>query len=190
MNELKEYLSSIPHGEISDTGQLEKFLAESWNDIAGDDGGMKGYKLHKRMEQVTWNPPNLTFVIERHGGIGVGSTRAELQHWTVNIDEMKAYAGNAGYRQIYKRQPPLNVKPIAEEIAALIIKRQQDDRLKWIGDGQIRVQISKIIPTDSSCKQTAKGRRKRLRTALGEKLLPYGYKEIRAGVYETQNDID
>ncbi len=143
MNELKEYLYSIPHGEISDTGQLVKLLAGSWCDLAGDDGGMKGYKLHKRMEQVTWNPPNLTFVIERHGGIVVGSTRAELQHWTVNIDEMKAYAGNTGYRQTYARKPPLNVKPIAEEIAALIINGKQDDRLKWNGDGHVRVLISK-----------------------------------------------
>ena len=37
-----------------------------------------------RMEKVEWQPPYLTFSIERHGATVKGSTRAELQNWQVD----------------------------------------------------------------------------------------------------------
>jgi hypothetical protein len=46
---------------------------------------MAGYKL-SRMKDATWNPPILEFTIERHGGTALGSTRASLQRWEINMD--------------------------------------------------------------------------------------------------------
>lgn len=51
---------------------------------------MEAHKLLSRMEQIVWEPPVLTFVIARHGGMVLGSTRAELQHWAVDLNKMTA----------------------------------------------------------------------------------------------------
>ena len=34
-------------------------------------------------EDLTWDPPDLSFTIDRHGGTVMGSTRAERQTWTL-----------------------------------------------------------------------------------------------------------
>ena len=83
MDQLCNYLERIPLGEIKNTTELEKALAGCWDDFTGDSGGMTPSKLHDRMEEVFWEPPILDFVIERHGGTVMGSTRAELQYWTI-----------------------------------------------------------------------------------------------------------
>ena len=85
MEELKDYLRTIEPGRIARTGDLDRHLAEVWDDLGGDDGGMAGCKLIGRMERVEWHPPVLAFTIERHGGTAIGSTRAELQRWSVKI---------------------------------------------------------------------------------------------------------
>ena len=92
---LKEFLSDLHSGPIhSPSPHLEPLLASCWGEFSGDDGGMMGDKLIGRMEAVEWNPPLLTFVIERHGGTVMGSTRAELQHWEVNIDNTTVLVSN------------------------------------------------------------------------------------------------
>jgi hypothetical protein len=80
-------------------------------------------------------------------------------------------------------QPRLNVKPIVEEIAGLIVDRQQDSRLKWNSDGSVRVLIGKILPSDSAENQTLQGRRKRFRTELERLLANQGWHEVRPNVY-------
>ncbi len=57
-----------------------------------------------RMEDVRWEPPVLSFRIERHGAMGVGSTRAELQNWRVDFDLKPAQCEcSRGYRQALAR---------------------------------------------------------------------------------------
>jgi hypothetical protein len=88
MDGLKRILSAMEPGAIAETAEVERLLAGCWDDLGGvDEGGMQGYKLLNRMEDVVWRPPVLSFVIERHGGTVMGSTRAELQHWSVDVDE-------------------------------------------------------------------------------------------------------
>ena len=57
---------------------VQELLSECWNDIDGGDvDSMATFKL-ERMEQLRWNPPDLSFVIERHGAIVAGrSSRAQ-----------------------------------------------------------------------------------------------------------------
>ncbi|MHC4213974.1 MAG: hypothetical protein ACYSWP_11430 [Planctomycetota bacterium] len=184
MERLKEYLEKIPSGEIADTNELEKLLAECWDDLETDYGGMAGYKLRGRMEDVYWDPPIISFRMERHGATVLGSTKAELQDWIVDIEEQTATYEMAGYRQVYERQSPLDVKPMAYEIAQLILNGENDDRLKWYDDGHVRVNIGKILPDDFlTVKQTLAGRRKRFRSALTELLFAQGWKELRPNNY-------
>jgi len=46
---------------------------------------MTADKLLGRMEEVLWSPPDLTFSIERHGAAALGSSRAELQEWMIDV---------------------------------------------------------------------------------------------------------
>jgi hypothetical protein len=63
-------------GPISDASELETLLKECWYEFEGaDDTKMWPSKLTGRMEDITWDPPILTFKIERHGGTVMGSTR-------------------------------------------------------------------------------------------------------------------
>lgn len=127
--------------------------------------------------------PTLRGFTERHGGTVFGSTRAELQRWTVDIQKMTATCETGGQRQLSAMQPRLNVEPLVEEIAALIVNRQQDERLKWHDDGHVQVVIGKLLPDGSAVKQTLTGRRKRFRLALTAHLLESGWQEVRANVY-------
>jgi hypothetical protein len=79
MDELMNYLKNLEPGPVEMTTHLERLLAEVWDDLGGDNGGMAGIKLIRRMEQVEWHRPILIFLIERHGGTVLSSTRAELQ---------------------------------------------------------------------------------------------------------------
>jgi hypothetical protein len=42
------------------------------------------------MEDLEWNPPMLSFIIERHGAMVLGSTRAENQRWEIDMNKMEA----------------------------------------------------------------------------------------------------
>jgi len=186
MEQLIGYLKSIPKGPISDASELETLLKECWYEFEGaDDTKMWPSKLTGRMEDITWDPPILTFKIERHGGTVMGSTRADLHLWKVNIEKGTADFSVSGYRQIYPRQPNLNVTPIAEEIVGLIVNRSQDGRLKWNKDGSVTVLMGKILPEGSAVTETLIKRRKRLRTKIEQLLENHtGWHTVRANVYK------
>lgn len=187
MENLLRFLERLSPGWISNKAKLESLLDEAWDcfDISNDEG-MTGEKLLGRMEEVIWDPPILSFTIERHGGTVLGSSRAELHKWEFNISSRKATCKKGRYRQIKRQQPPFKVEGLVKEISELIINRKEDPRLKWYDDVRVRVKISKIIPDSSTPQQTVSGRRKRFRNALDEILKNNGWSKIRENVYSPQ----
>lgn len=184
MRQLLEYLGSIQAGPISDTVRLETLLAGCWDTFAGSKAeGMTGGKLYSRVDNIHWNPPVLTFVIERHGGTMHGSTRAERHMWMLNVDTRTASCQNVGYRQVRPMQARLDIRPVAQEIVQLIIGHTKDDRLRWNKDGSVRVQIGKILPKGSAVKQTLNGRRRRFRQTVEEVLRGAGWQKVGPNVY-------
>lgn len=175
---LAAYFSSLPPGPIADTQFLEGKLANCWDELAGDSGGMTAKKLFGRMEDVCWQPPLLTFTIERHGGFCLGASRAELQKWEVDIEAMTAGIAGNSYRQIATRSAAFNAKPVAEEVAALIKAGKKDPRLKWISPTEVRVQVGLILPGDSAVKQTLAGRRRRFREELESAMAGTAWREL------------
>jgi len=136
---------------------------------------MAASKLHERMESVEWSPPHLQFTIERHGGTVHGSTRADLQRWDVNVQRGTATLIAGGVRQLRKLQRRLDVTPLADTIAALVLAGADDPRLHWSADRRgVQVQIARVIPA-ASASQTITSRRKRFRVALDEKLKTVGW---------------
>ena len=180
---LLRYVSKTPPGPIPDAANLERLLAASWHEFSGDDGGMTGDKLLGRMEAVVWQTPILSFTIERHGGTVMGSSKATLQEWALDLENMTARCAEEGFRQVYAREPRLNVRPLAEEVASAILLRREDERLKWHQDGWVRILIGKVLPDASAVTQTLAGRRKRFRQALRERLAVEGWREVGLHVY-------
>ena len=175
MDELKDYLNRLEPGPVEKTSHLERLLAAIWDDLGGDGGGMAGNKLIRRMEHVECHPPLLTCVIERHGGTVLGSTKAELQRWSVNLDRQTATCERAGLRQLSPMASRVDVDSIVDEVAQRIVDGVGDDRLTWLGDRRVRVEVGRIFPDQSGYKQTVQGRRRRLREALIERLSIIGW---------------
>jgi hypothetical protein len=178
MDGLRKYLSGQKPGPLKTTSDMEYLVAEVWGDLGGDDGGMAGQKLIGRMERVEWHPPILALTIERHGGTVLGSTRAETQHWSVDLDSRTATLQRTGHRQLSPAARRMDIAPIAAEIAGLILHGGKDERLHWLDDGRVRVEMGRIFPEQSGFKQTIQGRRRRLRAALIEALARRGWPHL------------
>jgi hypothetical protein len=52
MYELTGYLKNLDPGPVEVATHLERLLAQVWDDLGGNDGGMTGQKLLGRMERV------------------------------------------------------------------------------------------------------------------------------------------
>jgi hypothetical protein len=155
VDRLRAYLATTQPGRVTDTPGLECLLAARWDEFSGEYGGMEGYKVLGRMEDVTWEPPVLRFSVERHGRPVTGSTRADLQGWTVNTEQSTVFCEPLGCRQVRPTQPRLKVEPLVDEIVRLIVTKQEDDRLQWREDGSVKVLVGKIIPADSALPESS-----------------------------------
>lgn len=184
---LRSFLNCQPPGPLANEEQLESLLVTAWGELGSSaDGGMQSYKLRGRMENVAWNPPILSFRIERHGGTVNGSVYAEMQQWHVDCEKGIANydRSNSRNRQIAPKSRPLKVAPIAKEIADIIRRGVADERVKWISSSEVKVLISEVVP-DGGAQQTISGRRKRFYTALQHELAEAGWtKRANSPVFE------
>ena len=80
-------------------------------------------------------------------------------------------------------QTRLDVKPIAKEIADLILNKQEDNRIKWNTDGSVRVIIGDVIPSKDVFRQTFEGRRKRFHTEIESLLTAGGWHKVKPNIY-------
>src|SRR5581483_8214593 len=91
MRQISDYLAMVAEGKLEGP-EIDRLLAACWNQFDGSqEGGVQGRKVIGRMEDVYWDPPILSFTVERHGGTVLGSTRAELQHWQVDLEKKTAH---------------------------------------------------------------------------------------------------
>ena len=184
VDRLLGYLEKLGTGKVFNTEELAELLAPIWDEFDGsDESSMQSYKLHGRIEDASWVPPALSFTIERHGQTVLGSSRAELMSWELDLNTMKAVTHQAGFRQLKPRNKPVNTKSLADEISQLIIQGEKSKFLIWNADGTVVVRTGIVLPKDHLPKATVAGRRRRFRMALKEILRPEGWMEIRANVF-------
>src|SRR5262250_2809176 len=85
---LRGFLGSQPPGRLPPAASetVRGLLMTGWDELRGSgDEHTYAEKLY-RAEDLTWDPPILRFILERHGGTVRGSTRAELHRWEVDVD--------------------------------------------------------------------------------------------------------
>jgi hypothetical protein len=175
IEQLRRFLARISPGSVSpvDRAELVHVLGYCWDSLGGSrEQAMAEYKLD-RMEAPSWNPPVLSFTIERHGATVMGSTRAEKQHWSVNVDKGIAEQYAEGYRQLTPKDSNFDAKPLADELAGIILRGGKDDRLEWSATGSVRLLTGEIIP--AGIKRTIEGRKKRLIDEVDKRLAPKGW---------------
>jgi hypothetical protein len=112
-----------------------------------------------------------------------------IKIWSSRKEHSVSRSRDEEERRTRPRQPALDVKPLAREVADLIENRISNERLKW-RKGEARVQIGKIIPSEHQPKETLTGRRRRFRKALSEELEPRGWREVRPNVFHGHQPTD
>jgi hypothetical protein len=155
------HLRSTGPGIVHDNSTLVHLLMDAWPHLHGSSaGGMRTEKL-QRIESPKWNPPVLTFQIERHGGTALGSTRAEMQHWEVDLDVGTAEQGRSTHRQIHAMAARWNHQSLAMELAEAHQKRERTREASLEKEAHRRFGQRcrpKWIPANCSrTKETAKG---------------------------------
>jgi hypothetical protein len=128
-NVLRNHLNS--HGPDAEALTL---LARCWNQLEGNDlNAMAGDKV-LRAENLKWNDPRLEFDIERHGGTALGSTRAEMQHWVVDLVARTVDCTTSGHRQLSPMRSPMpkeDMRRIAADLANKVATNADDPLLQW-----------------------------------------------------------
>jgi hypothetical protein len=189
LDELRQFLAHIPAGPVPEEqiGQVERLLANAWDELAGgDDEAMAGYKVLGRTEDLTWEPPKLSFAIERHGAIVMGGTRAEMHGWCVDVQTGEAqHSASRSHRQVYQRAPAVRVEPAADEVVRAVADARPHPAVAWVTPTRIRVTPERIdaLGLRDGFKETVAGRRKRFVAALVARLGPLGWSRVPSGRY-------
>lgn len=172
-----ERLQSLESGPIDNmSAEITSLLATAWDSFAGNnETKMAARKIH-RAEKLCWYPSILSFEIERHGGTVMGSTRAEIQRWEVNLKTLEISCETVSHRQIEPMDRRLDTKRLAAEVAALIVSNSEHVLLKWLGTDKVRVNISEVIP--QTYVRTTTSRRKRFRKQLTAELEKQGWEPV------------
>jgi hypothetical protein len=155
---------------LEETGvdeHLSGLLADAWDALDNSDAtSMAALKLG-RIEDPAWDPPVLSFRIERHGGMVKGSSRGEMQQWTLDLDTCSAHVAPVGFRQRTPLRNKLDTAGIATRIVTLVNTRAEDPLLEWSKDkSSVLIRLTQAVDPDMAPKQTLEGRRRRLREAL------------------------
>lgn len=180
VEKLRQLVASLTPGNVRKSvySDIESALAACWEKLGGfTDGGMTRDKLSSRIETVRWEPPVLSFMIERHGALVVGrSSRAELQTWYVDTNELKASLGQSSYRQMRPMDNPFDTHAATQELTDIIHQKSVGDpQIKWLDDSTIKIVTAAVVPETNN--RTTSARRKRLIIALAAKLERDGWRQ-------------
>jgi hypothetical protein len=185
IKKIASVLSNVSAGTVpaSICGELFKLVVASWHELSGSGEASMGPQKILRgegPEEVTWSPPYLSFVIDRHGGTVLGSTRAERQRWVLNLEMGTADHSLIGFRQLRPVAPKMDVKGLAyavckaiEEGPSSASRLVSDGIVVWTNDDALTVYHGKIV--SGSYQRTVSGRRKRFIADLKSKMEVIGW---------------
>lgn len=185
LDTLRKQLDKQHPGAVPDN--VLTLLRQVWDELEGSNyANMESFKLH-RAENMVWDPPLLSFMIERHGARALGSTRAELQYWTVDVNKGTATLERKyGYRQVEPRDKPLDCDALAREVRDKILAGEEDERLVYRSYGRIKVKVGETVGANFN--QTRADRRRRFHKALCSYMEQAGWSEVGEYLYQPPSD--
>jgi hypothetical protein len=190
IQQLADQLKSIAPGPVSRDMRPAIFglLKQCWNEFSGtSDTSMESWKVDREeAEDVTWEPPFLSFTILRHGGaVAGGSTREERQRWSLDIQKQVAHQQIVGHRQLRPSASPLRAAEmlkIARQVCQTVRKGpnagcslERDGRIIWKSQDLLHIKHARLIP-DTGFAKTLSGRRKRFRAVLAHEMAAIGWR--------------
>jgi len=191
IQKLISFLRDVPTGAVpaSICDELFKLVVASWNEFSGSgETSMGAWKIMRdeAPEEVTWWPPRLSFVIDRHGGAVLGSKRAERQEWTLDLDRKTADRRQIGFRQLHPNAPKLDVKSRADAVCKAV-REGPNSATRFVSDGvvvwksadELMVYHGKIV--GGTYRRTVSGRRKRFIADLKSKMELMDWELVSAG---------
>ena len=179
---LETFLQALPPGPIEDRATLIQRLTAVWDQLSGSSDQQTTTNKLYRLEEPVWEPPQtLRFRLERHGGTVLGSTRADVHVWAVDIATGTARIEKRTYRQLIPRDKPLKVKPLADAVAKAILFNLDHPAVQRRPNQTVKIDIGLLIPSTNQA--TTAGRRKRFRKALAEQLAEYRWTEYQANYW-------
>lgn len=128
-----------------------------------------------RVESVRWLPPELHFAIERHGATVMGSSRAEVQHWLVDVAEATADLRSTSRRQLRRQAHRWDAEKHAHEIVDAAVAGRRHPALEREATGRVRVVLKCIPELIEGPKQTVTGRRRKFSHAIGAAFAAAGW---------------
>jgi hypothetical protein len=129
------------------------------------------------MEALRWEPPHLRFVLERHGGTVMGSTRASLHHWAVDVEHGRASLERMARRQLESMAARFDARGLAERIAEAVIAKRDLPELEWGKNrASFRLRPEAIPDLWEGFNRTLSGRRRRFRAELEARLAAHGWR--------------
>ena len=188
---LSRVLNGVPAGAIpaSISDELFRYVVASWNEFSGSRiTKMDALKILRDdgPAEVTWYPPRLSFVIERHGGTVLGSTRAEKQQWTMNLEKRTADQMQIGHHQLHPNAPKLDVNPLANGVCKAVqegpsshSRLVSEGIIVWKNNDELTVFHGKIVR--GGYPRTVSGRRKRFTADLKSKMERVGWNLVLQG---------
>lgn len=176
LQDLRTHLNGLTPGPIKHSPRLIALVQAAWDTLPGSSAESTTSDKLGRMEEVSWDPPTLSFTLERHGGTVNGSTRADLHYWSIDTQSGTAEITGRSYRQLAKRAAPMNVKPLAEEVLDILQRGLDHDWVDWLDDDRTRafLHIKKVVP-DAGFKKTVEGRRRRFNRYMKKRLPQVGW---------------
>lgn len=156
---LSNFLKDLPANErmITENSRPKvlELLQECWPHLSGsDEHNTRSDKIY-RAENLRWMPPILYFELERHGATVNGSSRADVHHWEIDVDDGTAQVVKEGRRQLTKMAPRMDVRAKAKEIADAILNGREHPSFNWDNNQEwVVITISEIIPNQQHCVDT------------------------------------
>ena len=190
LNRLRQLLQKVPAGILPEqvAGEAESLIIACWDCLCGSEVECTtANKLSGRIEELRWQPPYVTFQIERHGGTVMGSTRAEVHDWTLNLETAEAGLSTGRFRQLTPRDPPLKVGPLVDRVVQAIGSGSATPDLTWLTTDKLRVNIAQMIP--ATVQQTTIGRRRRFRKQLEARLAQLNWYAIAGAARNTYHKV-
>lgn len=187
LSSLRKHLQALPAGPVPATAAdtILTELATVWSHLPGSRQESTTPNKLYRAEELAWNPPYLSFVLARHGGTVMGSSREALHTWTVDLHSGECTLNTARHRQVRpmdERVTKKDLENIAHELLALIQKGDKtDDRLTWTKNG---VTIRGAV--DGNNNMTRKSRRRRFEAIMEPLLRAAGWERNSYAVFRFQ----